>query len=564
MKSFTSLFLHFVRHRGSRRNMRVLGQFLLLLFGMVTLYSVLFHFLMAREGHEYSWITGIYWTLTVMSTLGFGDITFHSDVGRVFSIVVLLSGTLFMLGLLPFTFIQFFYAPWMEAQAAARAPRVLPAHTHGHVVLTHYGPVGAALIKKLDQYQYAYAILVADVEEALRLHDLGLQVVVGELDDPETYHKIQAEQAALVVATANDVRNTSVAFTARDTSPEVPIVATAGDPASIDILELAGCTRVLHLTEMLGQSLARRVIGSDAKSHVIGQFDGLLIAEAGAAGTPLIGRTLREIQLRDHVHVNVAGVWERGQFQPAGPDTPITSSTVLVLAGTRQQLDDYDSLFCIYHGSDEPVVIIGGGRVGRATARALAEQGFDYRIVEKEAERTRDSQHEIHGDAADLATLKRAGIMKSSAVVITTHDDAMNVYLTLYCRRLRSDIQIISRATLERNVDTLHRAGADFVISGASLGANAIFNLLRRSDVLLLAEGLDVFKMPVPESLVGKTLLESGIRLHTGCSVIGIDNGNGEVEVNPPPTTRTSRGDSVIVIGSAESENRFLERYVKI
>ena len=41
--------------------------------------------------------------------------------------------------------------------------------------------------------------------------------------------------------------------------------------------------------------------------------------------------------------------------------------------------------------------------------------------------------------------------MESPAVVITTHDDDVNVYLTLYCRRLRGDIQIISRATLERN-----------------------------------------------------------------------------------------------------------------
>ena len=89
MKSFPSLFLHFVRNRASRRNLRTLAQFFLLLVSMVALYSVGFHFLMAWEGKEYSWITGVYWTLTVMSTLGFGDITFHTDLGRIFSIMVL-------------------------------------------------------------------------------------------------------------------------------------------------------------------------------------------------------------------------------------------------------------------------------------------------------------------------------------------------------------------------------------------------------------------------------------------------------------------------------------------
>jgi hypothetical protein len=64
--------------------------------------------------------------------------------------------------------------------------------------------------------------------------------------------------------------NTNVAFTVREISESVPIVATASFPASVDILELAGCNRVLELGEMLGQSLARRILGRDAKSHVIG------------------------------------------------------------------------------------------------------------------------------------------------------------------------------------------------------------------------------------------------------------------------------------------------------
>lgn len=61
---------------------------------------------MAYEGREESWVTGFYWTLTVMSTLGFDDITFESDLGRIFSSIVLLSGIIFMLVILPFTFIK--------------------------------------------------------------------------------------------------------------------------------------------------------------------------------------------------------------------------------------------------------------------------------------------------------------------------------------------------------------------------------------------------------------------------------------------------------------------------
>lgn len=560
MQFFPAQFTHFLQSRPSTRNLWILVRFLLALSILITVYSVLFHYIMAWEGRDYSWITGFYWTLTVMSTLGFGDITFHGDLGRIFSIGVLLSGVLFLLILLPFTFIQFFYAPWMEAQSAARAPRELPEDTSGHVIMTFYGPVTSTLIKKLKRYNYSYVVLIPELEEALKLSDLDVKVVVGELDDPETYRKIRAEKAAMVVTTRSDEINTNVVSTVRGISESVPIIATARNSASIDILKLAGSTHVLRLDEMMGQSLARRTTGVDAMAHKIGNLDSLFIAEANVTGTPLIGKTIKESQLRKQAGVTIIGIWDRGQFQIAEPEMQITHNTVLVLAGSRQQLRKYDELFCIYHTITDPVIIIGGGRVGRATSRVLKKRDIDYRIVEQLAERIIDDGKHILGSAADLKVLEKAGIKKAPTAIITSHDDDLNIYLVIYCRRLRPDIQIISRATLERNVTTMHRAGADFVMSYASMGANTIFNLLDRSDILMVTEGLDVFKIIVPSSLAGKTLANSGIRQKTGCNVVAIVDENG-TQFSPDPELPIREGTEMILIGSVAAENLFLEIY---
>src|SRR5690606_10451079 len=109
--------------------------------------------------------------------------------------------TVFMLILLPFTFIQFFYAPWLESRNAARAPRSLPPGTRGHVLLTQYGSIDAALIRRLAQFQTPYAVIVQDQAEALALHDEGIAVMIGDLDDPETYRAARANQAELVATT---------------------------------------------------------------------------------------------------------------------------------------------------------------------------------------------------------------------------------------------------------------------------------------------------------------------------------------------------------------------------
>ena len=135
-----------------RRNMRLLSRFLLTLTGMVIVYTIVFHTLMAWEGQEHSWLTGFYWSFTVMSTLGFGDITFQSDIGRIFSIFVLLSGVIFLLILLPFTLIEFFYAPWVESRSRRIIQHSLPDTVSGHAILLSYDSISSTLIEKLDRF----------------------------------------------------------------------------------------------------------------------------------------------------------------------------------------------------------------------------------------------------------------------------------------------------------------------------------------------------------------------------------------------------------------------------
>jgi Trk K+ transport system NAD-binding subunit len=560
MKFLASQILYFTRSRTTKRNFRLLFKFLVSLTALVVLYSTLFHFIMLHENREYSWITGFYWTLTVMSTLGFGDITFLSDLGKVFSMLVLMSGILFLLVMLPFTFIQFFYAPWLEAQSRSRAPRELPPETGGHVILTSFDPLTMNLVDKLVKYNYEYAVIAPDLPRALELYEMDYRVVVGDLSDPETYRRLRLDNAAMLVANNDDMVNTNVAFTVREIFKNVPIVTNADSDSSIDILQLAGSTYVFQFMKMLGESLARRTLGMSVGANIIGRFDQLLIAEASAMRTPLEGKTLIDSRIREKAGVTVVGLWERGQFKVPQPDTRIESTTVLVLAGSAEQLNRFETVFSIRNAqptSEAPVLILGGGRVGRAAAEVLRQRGIDYRIVEKNPRVVQDNTY-IQGNAADIDTLHDAGIREATSVIITTHDDSMNIYLTIYCRKLRSDIQIISRANLDRNISKLHSAGADLVMSHASIGANTIINLLAPNRILMVAEGLYIFRVPVHTSFAGKSLAETQIRQDTGCSVIAIGKGDS-LHINPEPSVVLSENDEMVLIGTSDSETRLMD-----
>ncbi len=556
LKAFSSQLAALIKDRTNRRNLRLLARFLLVLLALVVAYSILFHALMLREGQDHTWLTGLYWTLTVMSTLGFGDITFHTDLGRVFSMLVLLTGMVFLLILLPWTFIEFFYEPWMRAQAEARTPRGVPADMSGHFVMTHGDPLTRALMRRLNARQTPHVVIAPDAETAQRLQDDGFRVAVGHLDDPETYRRCGIERAAAVVATGDDVPNTSAAFAAREGNRTVPIVCTARRKDSIDVLELAGATHVLRLEKAMGEAFARRTLGGETSSNVIGHVDGVLIAEAAATGTPLVGKTLGEARLRQEIGVAVAGIWSRGTFLPARADSRIEAHHVLVLAGSKDILRRYDESFGRFRRQDAPVLILGGGRVGLATAQALGAAGFDYRIVERDPAAIGTDKRTVLGDAADLAVLQQAGLERTQTIVVTTHHDDVNAYLTIYCRKLRPEVQILARCTAERSIATLHRAGADNVLSYASMGSNVILNHLKHDRTLMVAEGLDVFRAAVPRALAGRTVGDCGIRERTGCSIVAVGE-KGAMRIVPGPEESLQSGHDLLLIGTVEAQREF-------
>lgn len=563
MKAIASIITTFLENRTSRQNLLVLVRLVIVLVVLVTIFSVLFHVLMEREGQHHSWVTGFYWTLTVMSTLGFGDITFASDAGRIFSIVVMISGVIFLLVLLPFTFIEFFYAPWMKAQTASRAPRELPPGTRNHVLLTRYGPVTKVLVRMLEKHHYAFFVLVPTLEEALQLDEQGIPVVLGELSDPETYRRLRIDQAAMVVTTRSDIINTNVTFSIREVSDNVIVIASARSNAARDALELAGVTHILQLEEMMGQALARRVIGHDSRAHIIGRVEDLVIAEAGAGGSPLVGKSIAECGVRSRTGVNIVGIWERGKLIPPEPSRMITDHTLFVVGGTESQIEAYNSSFAAGPNANEGrsnVVLVGGGRVGRATARALEEAKIAWTIIELLPERVQYPDKTIVGDASEFELLVKAGLHEAGTVIITTRDDDTNIFLTIFYRRLRKSLQIISRCTDEANVARLHRAGADLVMSYASMSANSIFNHLRGSDSCLLAVGLSVFPSSVPKSLEGRTLAESQVRSRTGCSILAIEI-KGKREISLQPDTLLPQGGKLILMGSMEAEEMFFDLF---
>jgi len=558
IKSIPSSF----KQKRKQKNVFNFFRFAIILAFFVVVYMNIFRLLMSEERgvSQISWVESFYWVLTTMSTLGYGDITFSGDTGRLFSMVVMFTGVFYLFIVLPFVFMEFLYKPFMEYQTGSRVLRKYDPVSEKHVILTHYDSVSHALMDKLTQFGYPFIIVIENLKQALELHDMDIPVMLGNLDESETFENAGIKHAAMVVATDDDIRNVNIAFRARDASPDLTVVSTCNRATSEEILSLAGASHVIRPAKQMGSFLARRISCTDNNTHVIGSFDEVQIAEATIHGTPLVGKTLKDTTLRDEFGVNVVGMWERGRFQLPEADAMLNNHTVLLLAGREQNFQKYDQAFSGFSKNSAAVIIIGAGRVGRETAKSLESMNIPYRVIETDEKKCSMVKNAIHGDASVKSVLERGGINNAPAVVITSHNDESNVYLTIYCRKLRPDIQIITRAFLHRNVEPLHRAGADFVMSQDHMGANTIFNLLNRAEILMVTEGLDVFSQKTPKSLVGVKLKDSRITEKTGCSIVAIKGDSGTI-ITPSSEHQFSANGEIILIGDEAAEKAFERKF---
>ena len=563
MKSIAAELAYFLRGR-ARQNLKYLVAYCAFLVGLILVYAALFQFLMLRlEGREFSLIAGIYWAITVMTTLGFGDITFHTDLGYIFAAVVTISGVVFLLIILPFGLISLFLAPWIEHRLRYRPTIELPADTADHVVIFGIDAVTWVLTRKLQARNIPFVIVTTDNEEALRLEEeAGIKVVYGLPTDPRVLDAVRINAARYVIANLSDPENVNLSLMLRSRC-ETPIAALVGEATHDDLLRIAGANQVIPLHKILGRYLAIRATTQGAMAHVLDSFGSLQIAEIPVHGTPFSGQTLAEAQVRQRTGLAVIGLWERGNLTIPTADARLDDKALMVLAGTREQLASMEQVTG-EQPADDLVFILGHGRIGCAAATFLDRKPVPFILVDREENPACEEHVPIYGDATGRYVLKQAGIERARGLIVTTNDDSTNIFLTLAARHAQPHIRIVARANRDENAAQLYAAGADFVVSNSSVGANILLNIIESKASAFLTEGITVFRRPLPEKLAGQSIAASQIRPRTGCSIVALEHpGGDEPLVVPPPEQILEKEMSLILIGSPEQEERFNRYFPK-
>ena len=124
------------------------------------------------------------------------------------------------------------------------------------------------------------------------------------------------------------------------------------------------------------------------------------------------------------------------------------------------------------------VVVLGYGDLTEPILNELRDLSTEFVVVTPDREESarlteREFKHVV-GDPSDEETLDRVNVDSARAVVAATNDDAQDALAILTARALNPGVRIVAAATDRENVDKLRRAGADTVISPASIGGHLL------------------------------------------------------------------------------------------
>jgi voltage-gated potassium channel len=220
------------------------------------------------------------------------------------------------------------------------------------------------------------------------------------------------------------------------------------------------------------------------------------------------------------------------------------------------------------------VIVAGLGRVGAQAAQELFDAGTAFVVVDPRPTAAplaaARGYHVRDGDPTHDAVLQRAGVRRARGLVVTTDNDATNMYIILSARVLNPELVIVSRAVDEASVTKLLRAGANRAISPYAIGGHRLAHLILKPTVVDFFEtairtGDDALNIEdivvTPDSpAIGKTLDALDVRRVTGATVLAILR-EGSPVVGAAGDLVLAKGDQLLSLGTSEQLAR-LERVV--
>lgn len=280
-------------------------------------------------------LDAIYFTVTTMATVGYGDVNLigEPDWVKIYDIgLMALSAVL----------VGLFLATLTEALVSTRIDQALgrfPRPSRDHVVVCGLGQAGTEVLIKLHEAEVPCVAIERSTEAAglVTARALEIPVIIGDARNPGTLEELHLDRAqALMALTTDDLANIQCALKARELNADLRVVLRCFDQQlaerldrTID-LDLTRSVADLAAPQFAAALLEREL----AETLPVSNVPLRLLETVVSADSPLAGSTVGAVE-RDgglrFLHCD-------GRWRPR-PDYPISAGEPIAVVGTREACD---------------------------------------------------------------------------------------------------------------------------------------------------------------------------------------------------------------------------------
>lgn len=504
------------------------------------------------EGTPRTFLASLQWATETLTTTGYGGDNRWLHPGMAAFVIL----GQFMGQFLVFLIFPIFVLPYFEEQFEVRLQHILP-QMDGKVLFYRYGPAIESLLEEFKRTNTPFVIFEEDMSTARNLRDRRYNVVFGKLaDDPAALSRVRNARA--VVVNAGDYDNATCAMIVREHGFEGPLYALADDPLYRPPMLQIGATDVFTPAHVLGAAIASRAsirISPPAEGmHLLGSRAGMAEFRV-RADSPLAGRRLGDLHLRDAYGISVIGQWRGGNFVTTrGPDTQIDAGGILVAVGTQANLESFERMVMPIRRSG-PIVMAGYGSVGHKVVQMLHDAGEPTVIIDSLPSPGVD----IVGNVLEQSTLRKAGVREASAVILVLNDDSESVFAAAVVRDYAPEVPLIVRVKRTPNTERIYRAGADFAVSvGQVAGQILAYHLL--DEQVIPVENRLKFGRLTAGMMSGRHPWHDDQLEQSGAKVIAVER-RGDFIIQFDKDFKIAEDDALFVCGTLESLGTFQKTF---
>lgn len=196
-----------------------------------------------------------YYTIIAIATVGYGDITPHTIIQKLFSTTLAIGG----IGIVAYIFtvvLTNFFDRMMKFTREARIMNKID-RMNDYYIICGYGRVGQSVVKHLDERNHNIIILETDEEKISKAKEKdNILILKKDATDNEFLKELMNEKCnAVIVTTGSDVTNLFIVLSVREVSNDMLIISRLSYLENKNKLKQAGADKLISPENIGGEDI---------------------------------------------------------------------------------------------------------------------------------------------------------------------------------------------------------------------------------------------------------------------------------------------------------------------